>query len=76
MSHSIDKGFEPACGYYDLVEYIDGTFVIKGWILVPDKRTDTALLFVDNEFIRQFSILEKEDLTTLFRLYHMPDTLD
>lgn len=66
MAYRIEKEVEPARGYYDRVEYIDGTLIIEGWILVPGKRIDKTLLFVDNNFIRHFGIVEKEDVEIAF----------
>jgi SAM-dependent methyltransferase len=66
MSVDIENDLKPARGYFDLVEFIDGNLVIEGWILVPDKRIDKTLLFIDKQFIREFDIVEKEDVAKAF----------
>lgn len=63
---NIDNGLEPARGYFDLVEYCDGKLLIEGWILVPDKRIDKTLLFIDKHFIREYYIVEKADVAKAF----------
>ena len=67
MACIIERGLEPARGYYNLVQYIDGNLVIEGWILVPDKRIDKTLLFVDKQFIREYDIVVKTDVEKAFK---------
>ena len=67
MSVGIESNLKPARGYFNLVEYIDSNLVIEGWILVPDKRIDKTLLFIDKKFIREFNIVEKVDVEEAFK---------
>jgi 2-polyprenyl-3-methyl-5-hydroxy-6-metoxy-1,4-benzoquinol methylase len=67
MSVIIESNLKPARGYFNLLEYSAGMLVIAGWILVPDKCIDKTLLFIDGKFIREFEIIDKEDVEKAFK---------
>jgi len=67
MSVYINKGLEPARGYFNQIEYVDGHLVIEGWILLPDELIDKTLLFIDNKFIREYDVIEKPDVAAAFK---------
>ena len=67
MTTNIENRLEPARGYFDRVEYIDGNLIVEGWILVPDKRIDKTMLFIDKQFIREFDIVENEGVAEAFK---------
>lgn len=49
-----------ARGYFDLVEYTGNQLIIKGWMLLPDKRLDNFLVFINKKFICETSVIERE----------------
>jgi SAM-dependent methyltransferase len=66
MLHNIKRGVPLARGYFDRVEYLDGNLVIDGWILVPGKRIDKTLLFIDDQFTCEYDIVVKIDVEKAF----------
>jgi len=56
----ICSGLELGRGYFDHIDYLDGNLILKGWMLLPDKKFDKFLLFVNNEFISEIEIKIRE----------------
>lgn len=66
MSTTIGNGLEPARGYFNRVEYIDGRLVVDGWLLVPGKRIDKTIFSVGNRIVREFEIIENMEVAKVF----------
>jgi 2-polyprenyl-3-methyl-5-hydroxy-6-metoxy-1,4-benzoquinol methylase len=66
MTINIEKVTDIARGYFDRVEHIGGNLVIDGWMLVPTKRVDRYLLYIDKQFVREFDVVDKADVAKVF----------
>lgn len=62
----ISDGLELGRGYFEQVEYLNGDLILNGWMLLPDKKFDKFLLFVNNEFVSEFEIDIREDVGNVY----------